>query len=217
MKIVVPIMPQSLSELKAIDRSLYAAADLVEWRADFMPLDAIAEAAQLIKAQFTNQDLIFTYRTEDKASCPISATDYERLVHTYASKFTYVDIEVLRFPSIALPANTLASYHDFTQIPTNLPDILEKLAAPQPKVVKFAGMPQKRSDVLRLMSETLRFSEDHPDVTVVTMAMGQLGKMTRLAGDSFGSAWSFAAVSGASAPGQMSLESMLQYREELSK
>lgn len=74
-------------------------------------------------------------------------------------------------------------------------------------------MPQKQSDVLRLMTETLRFSEEHPDVTLVTMAMGELGKITRVASDSFGSSWTFASVGETSAPGQLSLAEVVRIRE----
>jgi 3-dehydroquinate dehydratase-1 len=73
MKIVVPIMPKNLSEIAKLDTAQYANADLVEWRADFMPIPDLKQAAQDIKAQFPNQEIIFTYRTEDKAEPIISA------------------------------------------------------------------------------------------------------------------------------------------------
>lgn len=213
MKIVVPIMPKNLSEIAKLDTAQYANADLVEWRADFMPIPDLKQAAQDIKAQFPNQEIIFTYRTEDKAEPVLSAEDYDRLIHQFSTEFAYVDVEILRFPSISLPDNAIVSYHDFTQIPQNLPDVLSKMAASGAKVVKFAGMPQKQSDVLRLMTETLRFSEEHPDVTLVTMAMGELGKITRVASDSFGSSWTFASVGETSAPGQLSLAEVVRIRE----
>ncbi|GAB2023354.1 type I 3-dehydroquinate dehydratase [Pseudolactococcus yaeyamensis] len=213
MKIVVPIMPKSLSEIANLNVAQYANTDLVEWRADFMTIPDLKQAAQDIKAQFPNQEIIFTYRTEDKAETIISAEDYDTLIHQFSTEFAYVDVEILRFPSISLPDNAIVSYHDFTQIPQNLPDILSKMAASGAKGIKFAGMPQKQSDVLRLMTETLRFSEAHPNLTLVTMAMGELGKITRIAGDSFGSSWTFASVAATSAPGQLSLAEMVKLHE----
>ncbi|GHU42432.1 3-dehydroquinate dehydratase [Bacilli bacterium] len=215
MKIVVPIMPKSLAEIVEFDVAQYAAADLIEWRADFMTMADLTQAAQEIKAQFSSHEIIFTYRTEDKAEPLISADDYNTLIQQFSTDFTYIDVEILKFPSIILPENAVVSYHDFTQIPQNLPEILSKMAESGATTVKFAGMPQKQSDVLRLMTETLRFSEAHPDVTLVTMAMGELGKITRVASDSFGSSWTFASVAGASAPGQLSLEEMIKFRELL--
>ncbi|GAX47431.1 type I 3-dehydroquinate dehydratase [Pseudolactococcus reticulitermitis] len=215
MKIVVPIMPKSLAEIVEFDVAQYAAADLIEWRVDFMPVADLNQAAQEIKAQFPNHEILFTYRTEDKAETLISADDYAALVQQFSTEFAYIDVEILKFPSIILPENAVVSYHDFTQIPQNLPEILSKMVESRATTVKFAAMPQKQSDVLRLMTETLRFSEAHPDVTLVSMAMGELGKITRVASDSFGSSWTFASVAGASAPGQLTLEEMVKFRELL--
>ncbi|MGX7049173.1 3-dehydroquinate dehydratase I [Lactococcus piscium] len=215
MKIVVPIMPKSLEAIARLSSDQYQGADLIEWRADFLAISDLDLAASKIKDKFPDHPIIFTFRTEDKDEQLLSDADYARLIDKFASEFAYIDIEVLRFPEISLPKNAIASYHDFDQIPENLADILGKMQARHPKVVKFAGMPQDKKDVIRLMSETLTFSEVHPDQIIVTMAMGELGKVTRLVGDSFGSSWTFAAVDATSAPGQLSLTEMRQLQHIL--
>ncbi|MDN6538636.1 MAG: type I 3-dehydroquinate dehydratase [Lactococcus sp.] len=215
MKIVVPIMPKSLQEIAQLSSKKYQGADLIEWRADFLPISDLELAARKIKNKFPDHPIIFTFRTEDKDEQLLSGADYARLIDKFASEFAYIDIEVLRFPEVPIPQNAIASYHDFDQTPENLAEILGKMQARRPKVVKFAGMPQNKRDVLRLMSETLTFSEKHPDQIVVTMAMGELGKVTRLVGDSFGSSWTFAAVAATSAPGQLSLSEMRQLQHIL--
>ncbi|CRH93926.1 3-dehydroquinate dehydratase [Chlamydia trachomatis] len=48
-----------------------------------------------------------------------------------------------------------------------------------------------------------------------TMSMGNLGKLSRLAGVLTGSCWSFASLDEASAPGQISLTNMKKFLEEL--
>ena len=171
MKIVVPIMPRSIAEIALLETKKYEEADIIEWRADFLPLDVLSIAAQKIKQKFLSQEIIFTYRTEDKSDCNITELAYANLIATYASEFTYIDVEVMRFKTISLPDNAIASYHDFDQIPRNLSDILSTMSARQPKVVKFAGMPKTKTDVLRLMSETLAFSLQHPQQLFVTMAI----------------------------------------------
>ncbi|MDR1606223.1 MAG: type I 3-dehydroquinate dehydratase [Streptococcaceae bacterium] len=215
LKIVVPVMPKDLAELAALDVAKYTGADLIEWRADYLPIADLPAAAQAIKALFPNQAIIFTYRTEDKGAPLISESDYAALIAQFADQFAYIDIEVLRFPHVALPDNAIASYHDFDQIPEDLVGLLRRLQASTPKVIKFAGMPRRKSDVLRLMTDTLTFAEAHPQQLLVTMAMGELGKVTRLAGENFGSNWTFASVEQASAPGQISLTEMLESRELL--
>ncbi|KPA62988.1 3-dehydroquinate dehydratase, partial [Streptococcus suis] len=48
MKIVVPIMPRNLEEVEAIDVERLAEADIVEWRADYLPKDDILRVAPAI-------------------------------------------------------------------------------------------------------------------------------------------------------------------------
>lgn len=208
-------MPKSLEAIEQLSSDHYQGADLIEWRADFLAISDLDLAARKIKDKFPDHPIIFTFRTEDKDEQLLSDADYAGLIDKFASEFAYIDIEVLRFPEVSIPHNAIASYHDFDQIPDNLPEILDKMQARHPKVVKFAGMPQEKKDVLRLMSDTLTFSEAHPDQIVVTMAMGELGKVTRLVGDSFGSSWTFAAVDATSAPGQLSLTEMRQVQHIL--
>lgn len=208
-------MPKNLEAIEQLSSDQYQGADLIEWRADFLAISDLELAARKIKDKFPDHPIIFTFRTEDKDEQLLSDADYARLIDKFASEFAYIDIEVLRFPEASIPQNAIASYHDFDQIPENLPEILGKMQARHPKVVKFAGMPQDKKDVIRLMSETLTFSEVHPDQIIVTMAMGELGKVTRLVGDSFGSSWTFAAVDATSAPGQLSLTEMRQLQHIL--
>ena len=69
-------------------------------------------------------------------------------------------------------------------------------------VAKVAVMPQSMDDVHRLLGATLRASQRLP-IPVISMSMGGLGAVTRLAGGAFGSALTFAVGSAPSAPGQI--------------
>ena len=62
-------------------------------------------AARKIKNKFPDHPIIFTFRTEDKDEQLLSGADYARLIDKFASEFAYIDIEVLRFPEVALPQN----------------------------------------------------------------------------------------------------------------
>ncbi|GFH43075.1 3-dehydroquinate dehydratase [Lactococcus hodotermopsidis] len=213
MKIVVPIMPRSLIELSELEESKFIQADMIEWRADFMPFSDLEMAAREVKKKFNKKEIIFTYRTEDKSEIIISKENYAKIIATFASEFDYIDIEKFTFPEIVLPENAIFSYHDFEKIPENLSDILTEMVVAMPKIVKFAGMPQNFADVLRLMSETITMSEKYETQTFVTMAMGEIGKITRFMGDEFGSSWTFATVETASAPGQLALSDILSIRK----
>jgi len=78
----------------------------------------------------------------------------------------------------------------------------------------MAVMPQSADDVLTLLTATneARKTLSQP---VITMSMGDLGKVSRLAGEVFGSCLSFATVGAASAPGQIALDHLRPELEDL--
>lgn len=55
----------------------------------------------------------------------------------------------------------------------------------------------------------------NPEQEFVTMSMGKLGRLSRLAGDLVGSSWTFASLDNTSAPGQVALADMCRIREVL--
>ncbi|MGZ7140843.1 type I 3-dehydroquinate dehydratase, partial [Streptococcus pyogenes] len=63
MKIVVPVMPKNLADVEAIDPERLADADIIEWRADFLPKEEILKVAPAVFEKFVGRELIFTIRT----------------------------------------------------------------------------------------------------------------------------------------------------------
>ena len=55
MKLIVSVMPRSLEEAQAIDVMRYHDADIIEWRADFLPKEAILQVAP---AYFENSQVV---------------------------------------------------------------------------------------------------------------------------------------------------------------
>lgn len=64
------------------------------------------------------------------------------------------------------------------------------------------------------MGATLRASRETGPV--ITMAMGPLGKISRVCGQAFGSCMTFGAGKSASAPGQLGAEDLRAILEDLS-
>ena len=64
-------------------------------------------------------------------------------------------------------------------------------------------MPQNADDVVRLLKLTNDMKQKYPTLPVVTMSMGALGVVSRMAGEIFGSCITFGAVGETSAPGQI--------------
>ena len=70
-------------------------------------------------------------------------------------------------------------------------------------IAKAAVMPNSQRDVLVLLNATLKARTEALQIPIITMSMGKLGIVTRIAGGLFGSDITFAAGKEASSPGQI--------------
>ena len=219
MKLVVSVMPKSLEEAQAIDANRYVDADIIEWRADFLPKDEILQVAPAIFEKFAGRELLFTLRTRaEGGEIDLSAQEYVQVIKDVTQLYQpeYVDFEyfgnkdvfdqMLDFPNLVL------SYHNFQETPENMMEILSELTSLNPKVVKVSVMAHTEQDVLDLMNFTRGFKTLNPEQEYVTISMGKVGKVSRITSDVTGSSWSFASLDVASAPGQISLSNMKKIR-----
>lgn len=222
MQIVVPIMPESLEDVLALDLDRYREADLIEWRADYLPKEEILRVAPAIFEKFVGREVIFTLRTaREGGRLTLEDQEYVDLLkeiqHLYAPD--YLDFEYYSYPAVFDQmlgfSNLVLSYHNFDETPENLMEILSEMTGRAPKMVKLAVMPQKEQDVLDLMNFTRGFKILNPDQNFATMSMGKLGRITRLSSLLTGSSWTFACLDETSAPGQILLKDMIKIREVL--
>ena len=224
MKLVVSVMPKSLEEAQGIDAMRYIDADIIEWRADFLPKEAILQVAPAIFEKFAGRELLFTLRTRaEGGEIDLSSEDYVQIIKDVAQLYQpeYLDCEycahkdvleqMLDFPNLVL------SYHNFQETPDNMMEILSELTSLTPKVVKVSVMAHTAQDVLDLMNFTRGFKTLNPEQEYVTISMGKVGKVSRITSDVTGSSWSFASLDAASAPGQISLSNMVKIREILNE
>ncbi|WP_159592876.1 type I 3-dehydroquinate dehydratase [Streptococcus halichoeri] len=215
MRIVAPVMPHSIEEAQAIDIARYDDVDLIEWRADYLPKEAIISVAPAIFEKFAGREIIFTLRTSEQGG-QLSLTDdeYVAILKEINSIYNpdYIDFEyfthkdvfhhMLEFPNLIL------SYHNFEETPESLMQAFSEMTKLAPRVVKIAVMPKSEQDVLDLMNYTRGFKTLNPEQTYATMSMGKLGRISRLSGDVVGSSWTFVSMDESSAPGQVSLSDM---------
>lgn len=222
MKLIVSVMPRSLEEAQALDATRYLDADIIEWRADYLPKEAILQLAPAIFEKFAGRELVFTLRTRSEGGeIDLSPEEYIHLIKEVAQfyqpdyidfeYYSYKDVfeEMLDFPNLVL------SYHNFQETPENMMEILSELTILNPKLVKVAVMAHTEQDVLDLMNYTRGFKTLNPEQEYVTISMGKVGKVSRITADVTGSSWSFASLDEVSAPGQISLASMKKIREIL--
>lgn len=222
MKIVVPIMPRNLADVESLDLGRLVDADIIEWRADFLPKEEILKVAPAVFEKFLGRELIFTIRTNREGGhIDLTDQEYVNLIKEVAAVYQpdYIDFEyytrkavfdqMLEFPNLVL------SYHNFQETPENFMEIMSELTALSPAVVKMAVMPRSEQDVLDVMNYTRGFKTLNMEQAYATMSMGELGILSRLAGRVTGSCWTFASLDEASAPGQIPLGTLKKFLEVL--
>lgn len=222
-KICVPLVASTVDGLlTAVDAIPAGAADLVELRIDHFDdvddLDAVDRAVRAVRERLPAElPLLFTFRSKPEGGQrDIGPADYQRLVLRAAALDAVDAVDVEMFTELASlerivngsrghGAVIVMSSHDFQHTPP-ADQLVARLHLQQDlgaDVVKIAVMPEDARDVLTLLSVTEEYSSSPTARPAITMAMGPLGVVSRLAGETFGSCMTFGSAGAASAPGQV--------------
>ncbi len=229
-EICIPITDVTRDEIIARGREFAGfSAELVEWRMDFFAgyEKEIVSVAKELKTVLKDKKLIVTLRTEyEGGEKNGSRFDYETLLTALVTEEVadYVDVEIKRdqesvkqIIAAAKESGTkiIGSYHDFEKTPSceEIVALLEEAKALGADIGKLACMPamdaeQGKTDVETLLAATECMKEKYPEYPIITMSMGEHGKVSRLYGGLYGSCVSFGCVGIASAPGQIELSEM---------
>ena len=224
-KVILPIVEKTEAAiLKKSAEFSTMKADCVEWRVDWFEnaLDAAALTHCLhgLRDALGEMLLLVTFRTKaeggEMAPTPEQYAAFCKAVYDSGCA-DLLDIEF--FPTgNALPGlieqahaaglKVICSSHDFQKTPPRA-ELVARMVAMQnagADLPKLAVMPTCRADVLELLAATAEMADHHPETPVITMSMGALGAVSRLCGEAFGSAMTFANPGQASAPGQVPLD-----------
>lgn len=224
--VCVPIMEKGRQEILAEAKRLAdVQTEMVEWRVDAFEevnsLNAIRDVLKSLGEIFTETIFVYTFRS--KAQGGLVELDEESIIdiHEVAAESKVVDLVDIEFFTSEnkkseiqklqkMGVSIIASHHDFQQTPDKdtMGILLEKMLAGGADIVKLAVMPKTRFDVLALLEVTAEFKENYSDVPLVTMSMGAMGGISRVAGEYFGSCITFGAGAKASAPGQIASEKL---------
>ena len=208
-------------------------------------LEKSVQTAEQLRRIIGKLPLLFTFRTaKEGGERPVSWETYERLLLRMAEGgfADLIDVKTFRgydrgtYPlkqwNVADKCNqpvqqligklqekvtVIGSYHDFSGTPSQEEMVSRLLFMSDmgADIPKLAVMPQEREDVIRLMAATSFVDRLLPDKPVITMSMGALGAVSRLAGESFGSAVTFGCMGAPSAPGQLEVKELRRSLELL--
>lgn len=225
-KICVPLVGETRFAVEQeAAAAVQAGADIVEWRADCFcegaENNSVLEMLMALPEMLHGVPLLFTVRSKaEGGNCPLAPEEIENILLQAVSSgaIDAIDIEFClgieicnRVVEKAKEKNvvTIVSSHDFKNTPTTN-EMLERLQAMAAvgQLPKLAVMPHTPQDVLALLEATSRFCASGQPA--ITMAMGWLGGISRVAGEFFGSAVTFGAVQNTSAPGQLPIKELQQ-------
>lgn len=235
-KICVPLVGTTNEALLAeVSRLKALNFDIVEWRMDYYKeiksIENTKEILALLRAALGEAPLLATFRSKKEGGqCEISTEYYIQLNKEIAATgmADLIDVElfagdeaVQEIVDFAHSKNTkvIMSNHDFDKTPAQdeLVNRLCKMQALNADLPKIAVMPQSATDVLTLLCATDEMVKKHADRPIITMSMGGLGTISRIAGEVFGSALTFGAASSASAPGQLPVSELSEVLNLLHK
>ncbi|KRL76673.1 type I 3-dehydroquinate dehydratase [Secundilactobacillus paracollinoides] len=223
-KIAVPITGKTQEDILSQAADIKAAQpDVVEWRIDFfdgvLDADRLAETGKALHDAIGDLALLTTFRTKGEGGELVldDAGYFQVCENVVAGDFTdALDVERYHEESAvkgiiekahAQKVVIIMSNHDFDKTPAE-DDIVGRLTSMVEygaDVAKMAVMPNSVQDVITLLEATHRASLSLSK-PIITMSMGDLGKVSRIAGEVFGSSLSFGTVGAASAPGQVALD-----------
>ncbi|TGO04672.1 type I 3-dehydroquinate dehydratase [Serinibacter arcticus] len=220
--VVVPLTGRDdediLAHARAVARS---GADVAEWRLDAWGAhDGDGAVAMLPRLREALGDLpvLATYRsTAEGGPGTLDDDAYVALLVALLGgerPVEGVDVELSRPTAVSAAVATAAreagavvvgSSHDFTGTPDAevLAATFDALAARDADVLKVAVTAADDGDVLRLLTAA-RAARRHGR-SVLPIAMGAAGLLTRVAGECWGSPATFGAVGTGSAPGQVAV------------
>jgi len=221
-KVIVPIVGKTQQEILADATQIIAfAPDLIELRADFydevLSNKGLKDTLRKLRATAQNIPLIFTIRTSSEGgNIQISDEKYSDLLKFIANtgEADIIDVELFRCEGKIIElvdaihdrnGLVIMSNHDFHATPekTEIVSRLRKMQDAGADLLKIAVMPQSTEDVIVLMDATNEMVTHYAQKPLITMSMGGLGAISRLAGEVFGSSMTFGSVGKSSAPGQI--------------
>ncbi|AKB23527.1 3-dehydroquinate dehydratase I [Methanosarcina sp. MTP4] len=233
---VVAVINDSLSPLESSRKAAEMGADVLEIRLDLLGIRDSGLAVEItgkIKAE-NGLPLILTNRSSAEGG-KWEGSEKERIeiLKELLTSFSReggvdtadaVDIELsagekerseLISTAKKQGKTVIVSFHDFSKTPSfqEMEKIIEEAFRAGADIAKLAVMPGSLQDILDLLRLTLNAREARRPVC--TIAMGKLGKHTRVIAPLYGSVLSYASVESSAAPGQLQANEVKKMMELL--
>ncbi len=213
--VVLPVDDKDLE--KKLSVALDYGIDMVELRIDqFSDFgeDYVLEKAKLVKDY--NLGIIATVRSKEEGGTFIPDEERLKIFEAVAGISDIIDIELTsekinkKVIEIAKDEGklSLVSYHDFDKTPDEdfIQSVIDRAVSLGADIVKFAFKVNSHEDVSRILCT----SGKNRDKKIVAIGMGELGRITRVAGFFFGSVLTYTYIGKSFAPGQIEAKKLIE-------
>lgn len=233
-KICVPLIGENNKALiEELNYLKTLKVDVVEWRMDYHQqverISQMKETLKMLREALGEIPLLATFRSKKEGGeREVDIAYYIELNKAIIASgmVDMIDIELFTGDEIVKElvdfahrnnVKVVMSNHDFFKTPAK-EEMISRLCKMQDlnaDLPKIAVMPQEVGDVLILLNATHEMVTKYANRPIITMSMAGMGVVSRLVGEVFGSALTFAAAKTASAPGQVPAEKLAQILEIL--
>ena len=196
--------------------------DIVEIRSDSFDALSHEEHIKLVNhilQEMQDYPVIYTYRTlNEGGKGQKTAAEYESLLGAVLEQCSVdiIDIEFFKYEDIVdnlvqkakeKGVGIILSQHDFKETPhfDEMMATYRNMYERGGDILKLAYKPADGRDVLSVLS-AVHDAREKFNCQIVGIAMGELGKITRVAGGVFGSCLTYGYISHKAAPGQIHAE-----------
>lgn len=233
-KICVPLIGTTFDEIMEQASQAKKHADVIEWRADYYK-DILDDEELLItllalRDELREIPLIFNLRTKPEGGqVELTLREYRR-INEFAISSRAVDIADIELSHVdklgstfikwmqALDTKVILSDHNYQGTPENAVllfrlNMMEHWGA---DIAKIVVVPESEGDVIRLMEMTMK-AQTFVTLPTITVSIGKLGKLSRVAGYLDGSCMTYGCLPGhSSAEGQIEVEKLAAILAEFS-
>lgn len=206
LKIIGVLAGRSKSIFNLAERAKKDGADALELRFDKIKVDS-NEAIQLLKSIRTlGLSIIGTkrpaFRGEDREGFFFAIIPFSDAIDLEVEEDTKSIVKMAK----AKGKKVIISYHNYeeTPEPDDLKKILDSMKKKGADIGKLATFIKSREDLANL----LLLTNNYKDLPIVTIGMGELGRISRIVAPIFGSCLTYGYINKPQAPGQMKVSTL---------
>ncbi|MBK8464979.1 MAG: shikimate dehydrogenase [Chloracidobacterium sp.] len=210
-KVCISICAETPDEMITKIKRAEELADLIEIRFDCVSADQLELTFELMESYQVSKPLIATFRSAEQGA-KTSATfdqrkEFWQKTHT---RFYAADVEEDVFQFAGHWNKRIASFHDFDGVTAKLEAVFENLCSTDADVIKIAVQSNDISDAIPVWKLFKQTNVDGRNV--IPIAMGEVGKWTRILGLAHGTFLTYASIGEGdeTASGQITAKDLIE-------